>query len=264
MTDGRSVIGDLVDRGRVRNRRRDQRRFVRKRPDFMAELDREGGGLQRLFHAHNVRAEEFVGAVLTVERSEIFDENTAGLVVGMERARSRGALIPERPQNFRRVCIRVGLGNAGYHVFGVYRLWEDVAVNRIDRGDPARGDVDNRAGEAFFRPVNRAYRRAGGRGNREALLVEDVAVGAGLGGIRQRRAPSDLHRAWGVRKNAFGMRTVIIGSEDTGRQCRHGRSIARLEIHGGASPRIGNHFSGQYRLGPPVAGIHRIGDPARR
>ena len=147
-----------------------------------------------------------MGAVFA-ERSEIFDEDSADLVVGVQLADAVGLLIPKRAQDLSRLGVGIGTGTASHHIFGGNGLREDVAVDRVHRDNPAGGNRHPWSVVTFFRPENRPHRRGGRGGDVEALLVENIAV---AGGIRHRRAPGDFDGPGRIRKHDFGVRTIII------------------------------------------------------
>ena len=173
--------------------------------DFVAEGDAEGGGGGGLGDLDDVGPEEFVGAVVA-QGAEVFDEEAAGDVVGVEFADAVGFLEPDGAQFGGGLGVGIGGGGgAGDDVFGGDGGREAVAVNGVYRDDAAAGDGDARAVEAFFGPVEAAYRAGGGGGNGEGFENEDVVARA----IGDAGAPPELNLTGLVGEDGAGVGAVV-------------------------------------------------------
>ncbi len=108
--------------------------FLRGRADFAAEGDGDGCGGGGAFDTDDVCAEEFVSAVAAL-LAEVFDEEAAGDVVGMEFAAAVGFIEPECAEDAGGRGIGVRLGCSGDGDFLWDDLREDIAVDGVGGDD---------------------------------------------------------------------------------------------------------------------------------
>ncbi len=219
--------------------------------DLVAEGYGVGGGAGGLGDLDHVGAEELVGAVLA-QFAEVFDDDAAGDVVGVELADAVGFFEPHGAELGGGLGVGIGgRGGADGDVFGGDGGGEDVAENRVYRDDAAARDGDARAVEAFFRPIKRAHGAAGRGRDGEGLVDENVAAVRAHG----TGAPPDVHLAGLGGEDGPGVGAVVVGGVNAGIEGGDDDAAGVGDgLAGGVNQRAGEAFARAHGLGAPEIG----------
>ena len=177
-----------------------------------AQVDRRVIDVGRAHQIHHIDAQGIIDVVAQPDVAEVFNQDPAFHVVGVDLPVVDVFLKGQSGQILRRLYWSAG----DVHLLG-HGFRHAAVVNRIDRSDPTIRDRHTWPAKTFFRPVNRPHLGNGVRRNGKRFRRHTIDPGR-----RRQRHPGDLHppRLRGV--NLFRVRAVIVTQRRRHRHRRRG------------------------------------------